>query len=159
MFCVTPLASGMSQWKIPVVVLSELRWRITLPGFCPLVLWYDDAGLFGTGLPLGKCHRVSGFAEVQHPGSVVVQSRASLSVPISVLVTMLLLGRDTPSRDKSTPAKWKGTTLSILLLFIKGMVQSVMWSTVAFEREMKHFNVGMGVGGYEATILWEWLTV
>ena len=30
--CMTPLASGMSQWKIPVVVLSELRLRITLPG-------------------------------------------------------------------------------------------------------------------------------
>ena len=46
--CSTPLASGMSQRKIPDMVLSELRLRMTVPEKRPLVLWYGRFGLFWT---------------------------------------------------------------------------------------------------------------
>jgi len=47
--------------------------------------------LFGTTSPLGKYHPVSPLIDEQQPDEVVVHSRAEPPVPISVLVTMLLL--------------------------------------------------------------------
>ena len=94
----------MVQRKIPVVGLSELRLRITLPGERPLVLWYGLVGSFGTGLPLGKYQLAMVlFADEQQNAELVMQSRAALPVPISVMATMLLLVRLAPFRVKPTP--------------------------------------------------------
>jgi len=102
----TLLASGMPQWKIPVMVLSELRIRITLPGPPPLFLWYGRVELFGIFVPSGRYHSVPGLEEKQQVRKVVVQFKVAAPVPISVLVTMLLLVRVIPFRVKPTPENW-----------------------------------------------------
>ena len=85
----------MSQRKTPVVVASELRWRNTVLGEVDLVLENvmlgGDTPRFGTRDPLGKYHCDAGFPDEQQPELVVVQRRAALPAPISVMVTTLLL--------------------------------------------------------------------